>query len=214
MIKLAKFAFNPFQTNTYVLSDETGECVIIDAACSNMSEQEILDNYIQNEGLKPVKLLYTHCHVDHILGNAFVERKYQLEPEVHEAGKMFWETAREFSSVFNVHLDEPLKPKIFIKDGDIISFGNSHLKTLYTPGHADGSVCFWSEEDKFVIVGDVLFRESIGRTDLPSGNYELLMQSIANKLLILDPETVVYSGHGPETTIGFEKVHNPYISIM
>ena len=213
MFSIKKFAFNPFQTNTYLISDSSKECAIIDAACENDHEKQLLQEYIMGQGLKPVRLLYTHCHVDHTLGNAFIEETWGLKPEVHKAGKIFWETAREFSSVFNVAYDKPMKPEKFLEEGELITVGQSLLEVLYTPGHADGSICFLCREQDFVVVGDVLFQGSIGRTDLPTGDFDLLMKNIHEKLFTLDDQTVVYPGHGPETTIGFEKQHNPYVGL-
>ncbi|MBP6979350.1 MAG: MBL fold metallo-hydrolase [Bacteroidales bacterium] len=211
MIIIKNLVFNPFQVNTYVLSDETRQCVIIDAACYSDRENRELDGYISRQDLTPVRLIYTHCHTDHILGNAFVTHRYHLEPEVHPAGKLFWEMAGEFSSVFGLSYDGTLKPTRFLEEGDEVAFGNSCLRVLYTPGHADGSICLWNEHDRFVIVGDVLFCESVGRADLPTGNFRVLEESILRKLYALPDETVVYPGHGPETTIGFEKMNNPYV---
>lgn len=212
MITIRKFSFNPFQTNTYIVYDESKECAIIDAACDDDDEKEQLETFIRQEDLVPVRLIYTHCHVDHILGNNFITQRYNLEPEVHRNGKLFWETAREFGSVFGVSLDHPMKPRLFLEEGDEVHFGHSLLRVLYTPGHADGSISLYNEIQKFVITGDVLFYTSIGRTDLPTGNFKVLMESIHHKLFTLDDHTVVYPGHGPETTIGFEKKFNPFLN--
>ena len=211
MITIKTFVFNILNTNTYIVFDETKECAIIDAACQEYQEKESLVNFIESNKLKPVKLLNTHCHVDHILGNPFVIEKFNISYEAHPAGKLFWEMAKEFGSVFNLKVDRVIKPAKFLYDGEIIKFGNSELLVLYTPGHADGSVCFLNKEQKFVITGDTLFRESIGRTDLPTANYDLLIKSIKNKLLILDDEYIVYPGHGPATTIGYEKMNNAFL---
>jgi hydroxyacylglutathione hydrolase len=213
MISVKKFSFNLFQTNTYIVWDESKECAIIDAACEDQEEKTELETFISRQGLVPVRLIYTHCHVDHTLGNSFVTHRYQLEPEVHPRGKLFWETAREFSSFFGVRFDEPMNPRKFLEEGDEVRFGRSLLRVLYTPGHADGSICLHCPEQKFVMVGDVLFYGSIGRTDLPTGNFQVLRQSILTKLFTLEDDTVVYPGHGPETTIGHEKRHNPYLNL-
>lgn len=213
MIQIKKFAFNPFQTNTYLLYDETKECAIIDAACEDDYEKQTLMDFIEANGLKPVQLIYTHCHVDHVLGNSFVTEQYNLKPSVHPKGKLFWETTREFSSVFNVSISEPFHPGNFLEEGDTIKFGNSELQVIYTPGHADGSICLYSKEQNFLIAGDVLFQGSIGRTDLPTGNFDVLSESIKGKLFVLPDETVVYPGHGPETSIGFEKKNNPFVYV-
>ncbi len=213
MISIQKFVFNTFETNTFVLYDETGECIIIDAACETDDEKKALADFIDGHHLKPVRLIYTHCHVDHTLGNTFVTERYRLEPEVHPEGRLLWELGREFSTVFNVPFDKPLSPKRFLNDGDTVSFGHSVLEVLYTPGHARGSICLWCSDQKFVITGDVLFNGGIGRTDMPTGDFDQLLDSITRKLYTLDDETVVYPGHGPETTIGFEKHNNPYITV-
>lgn len=212
MINIKKLVFNPFQVNTYLLSDTTRQCVLIDAACYGAGENKILEEQISREGLTPVRLVYTHCHSDHILGNAFVTTRYNLEPEVHQAGKLFWEMAKEFSSIFGLDYEGVMKPTRFLEEGDEVRFGHSSLRVLYTPGHADGSICLLSEQEKFVIVGDVLFSGSIGRADLPTGNFRVLKESIVQKLYTLPDDTVVYPGHGPETTIGYERMNNPFVN--
>ena len=213
MITIKKFVFNSFQVNTYVLFDETKDCVIIDAACYEDFEKEELVEYIEREGLKPVRLLYTHCHIDHILGNNFVADKYNLRLEIHRDGLPFHKGVKNHGVAFGFDLEPLTEPGNFFKEGDKIKFGNSELEVLYTPGHADGSVCFLNRKQKFVIVGDVLFNQSIGRTDLPTGDYDLLIKSIREKLFTLPDDFTVYPGHGPETSIGFEKVNNPYLTM-
>jgi glyoxylase-like metal-dependent hydrolase (beta-lactamase superfamily II) len=211
MIRIKLFTFNAFSENTYILSDETGECVIVDAGCYEEQEQQELVNYIEGHKLKPVHNILTHCHIDHILGIAFIAGKFDLLPEYHKESEPFLVSAGEIAGSFGYQLKSIPGPKGFLDESKPVLFGTSSLKVLYTPGHADGSVCFYNAKDGFVITGDVLFRETIGRTDLPSGNFDLLMSSIRQKLFTLPDETVVYPGHGPETTIGFEKVNNPFI---
>jgi glyoxylase-like metal-dependent hydrolase (beta-lactamase superfamily II) len=211
MISIKTFVFNSFQVNAYVLYDETGEAALVDAACSNRREEEALTGFLDLNRLKPVIHLNTHCHVDHVLGNDFVQRKYGLLPVCHQAGSPFIDRAKNIAATFGYHVAHVPHPATFLSGNDDIGWGSSALKTLYTPGHADGSVCFYSEAAKFVITGDVLFRDSIGRTDLPSGDFDLLMESIREKLFTLPDSTVVYPGHGPETTIGYEKRNNPFI---
>ena len=213
MITVKKFVFNSFQVNTYVLFDETKECVIIDAACYEDFEKEELVEYIAKEGLKPVRLLDTHCHIDHILGNNFVADKYNLGIEIHRDGLPFHKGVKSHGVAFGFDLEPLTEPSNFLKEGDKVKFGNSELEVLYTPGHADGSVCFLNRKQKFVIVGDVLFNQSIGRTDLPTGDYDLLIKSIREKLFTLSDDFTIYPGHGPETSIGFEKVNNPYLTM-
>ena len=209
MISIKNFTFNSFEVNTYVLSDETKECIIIDPACYEDFEKKIFYDYIEDNKLKPVRLLNTHCHIDHILGNAFVLEKYKLTTEIHKDGLPLLNNMKSYGMMFGITLEDIPKPTVFIEENQVIRFGNSSVKALYLPGHADGSLAFYSEEG-FVVVGDVLFNGSIGRADLPTGNHELLINNIKNKLFVLPDNTKVYCGHGPETTIGFEKGHNPY----
>jgi glyoxylase-like metal-dependent hydrolase (beta-lactamase superfamily II) len=211
MAQVKKFIFNPFQENTYVLYDSTGDCVIVDPGCYTPDEEEQLTGYLSEHGLLPVRLLLTHCHVDHVLGNNFVSEKFNLKPEIHPAGLPFLENAHEHAKVYGFEMDPCILPEKYIEEDDEIRFGNTALKAVYTPGHADGSVCFIDHSDRFVLSGDVLFRDSIGRTDFPTGDYSVLMKSIHTHLFVLDDDYTVFSGHGPETTIGHEKVNNPFI---
>lgn len=213
MITVQRFPFNAFQVNTYVLNDETGECVIIDAGMQETAEEDEIVGYIEGNRLKPVMLLNTHTHIDHILGNASLAEKYNLQLAAHRDAEKMMTNAGAYALTFGISLPEVKKIDRFLEDGEKIEFGNSTLNTLHTPGHADGSVCFYSAKDNFVITGDVLFNQSIGRTDLPTGDYDLLQKSIWERLFILPDETVVYPGHGPETTIGFEKLNNPFVAI-
>ena len=211
MISIKKFVFNPFQVNTYLLYDQSKECVIIDPGCSDGVESLQLMDFIKEEGLKPVRVLLTHTHIDHVIGCNAVEDLTGLGPELHEAGMVFLDHSTRTAETYGLSLDKNPEPKGFIKDGEEIKFGESVLKVLYTPGHADGSICFYSEDDGFVIVGDVLFHMSIGRTDFPTGSYDVLRKSIFEKLFTLPDNTLVYSGHGPETNVGFEKANNPFL---
>lgn len=211
MITIKTFVFNSFEVNSYVLSDETGECIIVDPGCESDTEKQMLSRYVDDMKLKPVALVNTHFHIDHILGNHFVSKTYGLTPTGHSAGSMFWRTAKEFGSVFNLKIEEVEKTGLFVDDGDLVRFGNSSLEVRYTPGHADGSICLVHHEQRFVITGDVLFYGSIGRTDLPTGDFDTLMESIKNKLWILNDDFTVHPGHGPETTIGYERRNNPFL---
>ena len=213
MCEIGIFTFNAFQENTYVLYDETKECVIIDPGCSNKEEENRLVNFIEEKGLKPVRLIMTHGHVDHMLGNAFVVNKYNLDIEIHEDEvpvlMMSPQVGRMYG--FPVTPSPNPNPEKYIKAGDILTFGNTSLKALLTPGHSPASISFYCEAGNFVIGGDVLFRQSIGRTDLPGGNFNTLINSIKTKLLVLPDDTKVYPGHMQATTIGFEKEHNPFL---
>ncbi len=211
MLKIKIFTFNSFQVNTYLLYNDTLECAIVDAACYSPKEHEQLRHFISNENLKPVILLNTHCHIDHILGNNYVYDTWGLKPVMHPDSTNFLNAALGYAETYGFKVSKPVMPEQFLAEGDTVSFGNNILKVLETPGHAAGSICFHNEAQKFVIVGDVLFSNSIGRTDLPTGNYDLLISSIRKKLFSLPDETTVYCGHGPSTTIGYEKTHNPFL---
>jgi hydroxyacylglutathione hydrolase len=213
MITIKQFTYNAFQVNTYILHDATLECIIIDAGMeSKVEENEIID-YIESKKLKPVLLVNTHTHIDHILGNNFIATKYNIPLVAHKDAEPFISRAPVYGQTFGISMENPKDIDQFIDENSALVFGKSKLKVLLTPGHADGSLCFYSPEDHFVISGDVLFYQSIGRTDLPTGSYEVLQKSIWEKLFTLPDETVVYPGHGPETTIGYEKVNNPFIAI-
>jgi len=213
MITIKLFTFNPFQENTYVLSDETGECVIIDPGMNDATEENILTSYLSNHQLKPVLLVNTHAHIDHIIGNDFVNRTFQLPLYAHAKSVQFLTSAIVQARLYGLNLEKVTPITHFLNDGDVLTFGKSHLQVLYTPGHADGSVCLYAADSNFVVTGDVLFYQSIGRTDLPTGDYDLLQESIWKKLFTLPDTTIVYPGHGPHTTIGSEKSENPFVAI-
>ena len=212
MIHIKKFTFNPFQVNTFVLYDDTGECAIIDASCYEKSEKKELAAFIKENNLTPVLQLLTHCHIDHMLGSRFVSKTYKLKPLTHKDSLPFLENSKEYGKVFGFDVDKPVMPSEFLEEGDMIEFGNQELKVIHTPGHAAGSLCFYHEPEKFVIVGDVLFQNSVGRTDLPTGDHDLLIKSILQKLLVLPDDTTVYPGHGPATSIQEEKTGNPFLT--
>jgi len=211
MISIETFVFNTFMVNAYLLHDETGEAVIVDPACADEQEEDQLTGFLQKHNLKLVKNINTHCHIDHILGNAFIEGKFGLKPEYHQASAPFFYTAKEIAVSFGYRIDHIPDAGAYLKDEEVIRWGTSELKVLYTPGHADGSICLYNEEQDFILTGDVLFRDSVGRTDLPTGNMDVLIASIREKIYSLPDETVVYPGHGPETEIGYEKQHNPFV---
>ena len=212
MISIHYFTFNGFQENTYILFDETKECVIIDPGCYSNEEEQELDKFITENELIPIKLLNTHCHIDHVLGNSFVASKYNIGLEIHENDLPTLHATPEYGHTFGFNIDKSPEPTTLLKDGDVIKFGNSELNVLYAPGHSAGHIIFVAQEEKFVINGDVLFQGSIGRTDLPGGDYNTLIESIKTKLLTLDDDFTVYSGHGPSTTIGFERSQNPFLN--
>lgn len=209
MIQIKKFTFNPFQENTYILFDETKECVVIDPGCYEKHEEDELMQFISQNDLKPVRLLNTHCHIDHILGNQMVANTYGLGLEIHKEDLVTLKSVVNYAHVYGFqNYKESPDPVRFLEDDDEVSFGNSSLKVIFGPGHAPGHVAFYSENDAFVVNGDILFAGSFGRVDLPGGSMDVLRTTILNKMFHLPEDTVVYCGHGPETTIGKEKVSN------
>lgn len=212
MIHIYSFTFNPFSENSYILADETGECVIIDPGCHSSSEEQELTDFIAENGLKPVKLLNTHCHVDHVFGNLFVAEKWNLGLEMHELDVPVLNSFAKVCQMYGFNGGPQPAPAHFLNEGDTVSFGKSSVKILFTPGHSPGSVCFYNAEQKFVIGGDVLFQNSIGRTDLPGGDFPTLEKSIKTKLYTLPDDVTVYPGHGPATSIGYEKKYNSFVT--
>lgn len=211
MITIKTLVFGPFQENTYVLSDESGECVIIDPGCYDNNDREELGAFIKSNDLKPVKLLNTHCHLDHIFGNGFVAEKYKIKPEFNKNDQPVFDSYLSSAHLYNLDAEPSPSPDSYLGEGDSVKFGKSKIEILHTPGHSPGSLTFYSPEQKFMMVGDVLFFGSIGRTDLPGGNFETLIKSIKNKLFPLGDDFTVYSGHGRSTSIGFEKKNNPFL---
>lgn len=212
MISIKSFTFNLFAINTYLLSDETGECIIIDPGCSKLSEEEQLSTYIEQKGLTVKAQVVTHYHIDHIMGISYVKEKYKTGVTAHRDGRIFWENSPRESNDYGLPAIKIIPPDHFVEEHDKIRFGNSELEVLLVPGHADGSICLVNHQQKFLIAGDVLFYGSIGRTDLPTGNFDVLRENILTKLFTLDDNFVVYPGHGQKTNIGLERIHNPFIN--
>jgi hydroxyacylglutathione hydrolase len=210
MIQVKSFVFNPFSENTYLLYDETGEAVIIDPGCYDKAELKELTDFIESKGLKPIQIINTHAHIDHVLGIAALKRKYSIPFSLHPLDEPLLRAVKTYASNYGFSgFDEPSIDN-YLKEGGTVTFGNSTLKIIFVPGHAPGHVAFVSEADKFVIGGDVLFRMSIGRTDLPGGNHSTLLASIRSQLFTLPEDYKVFAGHMEPTTIGFEKKNNPF----
>jgi glyoxylase-like metal-dependent hydrolase (beta-lactamase superfamily II) len=206
------FTFNPFQENTYLLFDETNEAVIIDAGCLQNPEKQLLKKYIDDNNLKISRLINTHLHLDHQFGNKFVFDNYGVAPEACEEDEFLLKNVVAQARSFGFPIDEEAQPLGgYIVENQEVKFGNSSLKAIHVPGHSPGSMAFYTEKEGILIAGDVLFKGSIGRTDLPKGDYATLILSISKKLLVLPDSTIVYCGHGPTTTIGYEKKNNPYL---
>lgn len=209
------FEFNPLGVNTYVLYDKTGECVIIDASCFFPDERELLINFILDNNLVVKHLINTHLHFDHIFGVNFIASQFDLKLQAHKDDEFLLGNLSEQLQMFGFNTNTNYKPEIggYLSENDVIAFGDQHLKVLHVPGHSPGSIVFHNEKEKCAVVGDVLFNGSIGRTDLPGGSFEQLIDGIRTKLFTLPDETEIYSGHGPKTTIGNEKKYNPFVGI-
>ena len=206
------FQNNPFQENTCLLYDETGECAIIDPGMDTAAEQNVVVNFIRDNGLKPVLLLNTHCHIDHVLGNKFVFDQYGLKPRFHEGELPVLESVSTYAPSMGIRYELSPLPDVYLPENGTIHFGNTELELIFAPGHSPAHLCFYDKRDNLLIGGDVLFRNSIGRTDLPGGNFKQLVENINRKLFVLPGNCTVYPGHGPATTIGYEKEHNPFLN--
>lgn len=212
MISVKKLTFNPFQENTYILFDETKECVIIDPGCYEQHERDELTQFIEKNELIPVKLISTHSHIDHVLGNKFVMDTYGIDLQIHKQDLQTLIAVPTYAANYGFTDYQACEtPTSFFEEGDKITFGNSELDILFVPGHAPGHVAFVAKEEKLIINGDCLFYGSVGRVDLPGGDAETLVRSIKTKLFALPDDFVVYCGHGPETSIGFEKANNRFL---
>ena len=212
-MKLHSFVFNPFYENTYLLYDETGEAVIVDPACYRPEEQSELVDFIATKKLHPVAILNTHCHIDHVLGNAFCQRQYGVRLHVPHGEKVVLDAAPSYSSSYGLGQYEPARVDQWLDGGGTIGFGQTELSIHYAPGHSPGHVMYYHEPSGSLIAGDVIFRESIGRTDLPGGDYPTLERSIREKVYTLPGTVTIYPGHGPSTTVAHEMTHNPFVTI-
>ncbi|MBT8189831.1 MAG: MBL fold metallo-hydrolase [Bacteroidia bacterium] len=205
------FTFNDFQENTFILYDDTKECIIVDPGCNAPTERNALIRFIEENELKPVRLVNTHCHIDHVLGNAFVAKTYDLKLESHQGEKIVLDNMVMMANMYGIPYDRSPDIEVFPDEGQELTFGKTRLKILYTPGHSPASISFFHEASKQLIAGDVLFQRSIGRTDLPGGDFNTLINSIKSKYYPLGDDVVVYPGHGPTTTVGEERRMNPFL---
>ncbi len=213
MFQIKTFTFNPFQENTYLLINEHNEGILIDPGCSNTDEEQELSDFLTQNNIELKLLLHTHTHVDHVLGYEFIHRTYGLITQMHELELPIFRAVKSYASNYGFIYQEGPEPEILLKDGDIISFGSDSLEVLLCPGHSPGSIVFYCPKQQFAIAGDVLFYRSIGRSDLPGGNHNTLIHSIKTKLYTLPEDTIVFPGHGPQTTIGAEKIYNPFVNL-
>lgn len=210
MLFIKNFVFNPISVNTYVIYNESNDCVIVDAGNCKINEDNILFDFIDKKQLKPLMILNTHAHIDHILGNYSTSKKYQIPLASHPDGLDYFKTAYAYAGAFGINYDDDntVFPTIELFDKQIINIGEDELQVIHTPGHAKGCCCFYNKRQGFLITGDTLFCRGVGRTDLPGGSYSELVDSIRNKLYKLPKDTICFCGHGPETTIGDEKRNN------
>jgi hydroxyacylglutathione hydrolase len=213
MLSIKAFTFSPVQENTYVLYNEKGEACIIDPGCYFSEEKEELKTTIEDSGLRPVLLLNTHCHLDHVFGNKFVHETWGLTLHIHEKEKPVLDFAPQSGEMWQLPFDNYEGPLNWLEPGSALKIGEEQMQILFTPGHSPGSVSFYHEAGGFVIGGDVLFDGSIGRTDLPGGDFKTLINSIQTQFFTLPDDTKVYSGHGRMTTTGFEKMNNAYVKM-
>lgn len=209
-MNVASFTVNPFQENSYVLYDDSSACAIVDPGFSNSHERSALQSFIAEHNLRPKLLLNTHCHIDHILANRFVADEYDLELHIHPKEAPLLEAAANYAHLYNLDYDPSPAPQTDLEEGKSVSFGNTELEVLHIPGHAPGHVIFVHRPSHTIVAGDVIFDGSIGRTDLPGGNHEDLINSIRTKLFALPDDYKIYCGHGPETSVGKEKATNPF----
>ena len=213
MLNIKTFCCNMLQENTYVVSDETGDCVVIDCGAYYDSERRAVVDYIRQQQLTPRHVLCTHGHFDHCFGNDTLQETFGLLPELHRDDEFLARDLTEQAArMFGMPYDRPTPPiGRFLSGGDIISFGNHRLTVLHTPGHSPGGVCFYCEEEKTIFTGDTLFRMSIGRTDFEGSSWQSMLQSLRTVIAPLPDDVTAYCGHGPRTTIGEEKQFNPYL---
>ncbi|MBL7835601.1 MAG: MBL fold metallo-hydrolase [Cyclobacteriaceae bacterium] len=213
MLRIKKFTFNPFGENTYVLFDDSKECVVIDPGCYEKAEQQELTAFIDSNQLVVKRLLNTHCHIDHVLGNAFVKRKFNVGLFINAIEEPLLRAVKSYASNYGFFQYEDSVADGFLTEKDVVAFGEQKLQILFVPGHSPGHIAFYDEASKILVGGDVLFENSIGRTDLPGGNFNTLINSIHEKFFTLPDDVTVYCGHGEETSIGFEKRTNPFCAI-
>jgi glyoxylase-like metal-dependent hydrolase (beta-lactamase superfamily II) len=209
-MEIYKLVFSPIEVNTFIVADPSNDCAIIDCGCYDKAEFDELVQFIESKKLNPVLLLNTHCHLDHIFGNRFMLEKYGLRALACKEDEVNRKKAVQHAALFGLAMSEPPEPGGFISDNQAITFGTTELVALHVPGHSAGSMAFYSEKNGYVFTGDAIFAGSIGRTDLEGGNHKILINSILTRLCVLPPSTVVFPGHGEQTTIEREKMTNPY----
>ena len=208
---IKSFVFNAFYENTYLLSSANGETLIIDPGCYESFEKKELTDFIKINKLNPIAIINTHCHIDHVLGNDYLKKLYEIPLWIPATEKNLLKSVSTYAPTMGIQGYEEAQPDIMLSEKDMIKFGSEELEILYAPGHSEGHLMFYHAADQLLISGDVIFRESIGRTDLPGGNFKTLEKSIKNQVYTLPDTVKIYPGHGPSTTVGHEKKKNPFI---
>lgn len=212
MLNVRFFTFNPFQENTYIISNEKNECWIVDPGMYGPEEIKIFTSFISDNQLKPQAIINTHAHIDHILGVNALMRQYNIPFSLHEKELPVLNRGADTAAMFGFQFTDVPAATSFIKETEPLKLGDDVLQVFFTPGHSPGSISFYYPQGGWVVAGDVLFNGSIGRTDLPGGDFSTLISSIRTHLFSLPDDTTVFSGHGPETTIGNERKHNPFLT--
>ena len=212
MLQVKAFVNNPYQENTYLVYNQQGDCAIIDPGMYTAAEENTVVAFITQNGLTPKMLLNTHCHIDHVLGNKFVFDQYGLKPQFHEGEAGQLAAVPSYAPQMGFRYELSPMPDAYLPETGEITLGDDVLQLIFAPGHSPAHLCFYALADNFLIGGDVLFKGSIGRTDLPGGNFNQLIANIEQKLLALPDDCVVYPGHGPHTTIGYERQSNPFLT--
>ena len=211
MIQVQSFVFNEFGENTYLLYDDTKDTIIIDPGCYHPNEKEQLKDFVKQNNLNVVLLLNTHCHIDHVLGNKYIKDHYQIPLYINEIEAPYLKAVSTYAPNYGFINYQEAVADHYVDEGEKITFGDSELEILFVPGHSPGHLAFINKEQNFCIGGDVLFQQSIGRTDLPGGDHDQLIDSIKDKLFVQDDNMIVYPGHGPSTIIKDEKKYNPFL---
>jgi hydroxyacylglutathione hydrolase len=212
-MEILKFTFGPFSENTYVLVDRASkECIIVDPGMYDSDERNYFKQSLDSRGLTPALLINTHAHIDHVMGNSFVHDEYGLVPQIHKLGELVMERAESTAQVYGLNYDLSPKGETTLEEGKDVTFNGHTLEVFFTPGHSPDHIVLYNRKEDYIIGGDVLFKGSVGRVDLPGSVPVDLEKSIRTKLYVLPEKTEVHPGHGPETTIGEEKTSNPFVS--
>ena len=208
---IKSFVFNAFYENTYLLSSSNLETLVLDPGCYEDFEKKELTDFIKTNKLKPIAIINTHCHIDHVLGNDYLKKLYNIPLWIPATEKNLLKSVSTYAPTMGIQDYQEAQPDKLLSEKDVITFGSEKLEILYAPGHSEGHLMFYHAADKSLMAGDVIFRESIGRTDLPGGNFKTLQKSIKNQVYTLPEAVKIYPGHGPSTTVGHEKKHNPFV---